>query len=232
MKTFWIIVLIIVIVVFGVWLFYALNGMNAGSGLSYASPTPTPSSGPIGTSTFDQSISDGTITVHYPSANIGLATNKTQILVHPYIPPCDQNFNYCFYYTGTDYSATNFESAGIRIDARTDLATQSKCLSTLPAGYSGITPATASSSDYAVSVFSPLSDAAAGHFANGALYRLAYAGKCYEFETRIGQSDYLNYPSGTIQQFTAADQATVTSLLQSILGTLTLPNGEAVTFPK
>src|SRR5258708_37757855 len=59
--------------------------------------------------TFDQSISDATITISYPSSDFGLATNPSQILVRSNIPPCDSPFSYCLYYNGPTYQATNFE---------------------------------------------------------------------------------------------------------------------------
>ena len=193
----------------------------------------TSSSTPFGT--VDQSISDGTATIHFPSNDFGLATNQTQILVHPYIPPCESNFDYCIYYIGNAYQGTNFESAGIRYEKRADLTTERLCLQTPPTGYdSTFTPnATSSADQYSTSVFANVGGAAAGHFAAGSLYRLFYrpSNTCYEFETRIGQSAYANYPSGSIQEFTAADQAALQSELQQILGTLTLPQGVAVSFP-
>lgn len=177
-----------------------------------------------------ESVSDGTITFTVPS-DFDLAVNQQQILTKSYIPPCDADFNYCLYYVGTAYQGTNFESAGIRIYKRTDLTTQSACMTTAPTGYSNFTPTSTTVGDYSVSEFTPLGDAAAGHFSSGTLYRLFYGGACYEFETRIGQSDYGNYPVGTIQQFTAADEAALQSEINNILGGITLPSGETINFP-
>ncbi|HUC01988.1 MAG TPA: hypothetical protein VMA75_03725 [Candidatus Paceibacterota bacterium] len=177
-----------------------------------------------------ESVSDGTITFTVPS-DFGLAVNQQQILTKSYIPPCDPTFNYCLYYIGTAYQGTNFESAGIRIDKRTDLTTQSSCMNTAPTGYSNFTPTSTTIGDYSVSEFTPLGDAAAGHFSSGTLYRVFYNGACYEFETRIGQTDYANYPAGTIKQFTTADENALQSELHTILDSITLPNGEAINFP-
>lgn len=181
---------------------------------------------------FDQTISTGAFSFSYPSSTFGLATTKEQILVRPNIPPCSEGFDYCVYYIGSAYRGTNFESAGLRIEKRADLKSQTACLTAQPSGYTGLVPKTAASSDYAVGVFGSLGNAAAGHFANGSLYRLYYKNSCYEFETRIGQSDYGNYPPGAIKQFTSADQAQVQGGLQAILDTLTLTSGEKVVFPK
>ncbi len=175
--------------------------------------------------TTTQTISDGTITFAYSSDEFGLAVTPEQVLVKSYIPPCDTDFNYCFYYIGTDYQGTNFESAGLRVKKRTDLSTQAACLQTLPEGYTGITAKVSTTANFSTSVFSPLGDAGAGHYANGALYRLAYKGSCYEFETRIGATQYANFPRGTIKEFMPADQRAMEAKLLQLLKDITLPGG-------
>lgn len=207
----------------------------AGSASSTASGTvPTLVLGtPTGTAPAgSQSISDGTIILTYPTADFALATSSQQITVHSYIPPCDPIFNYCLYYIGSAYKGTNFESAGIRVDKRTDLTTQTTCLTTPPTGYTNFTPTSTIMGDYAVSEFTPLGDAGAGHYANGTLYRLFSNGACYEFETRIGQTQFANYPSGTIQQFTTADETALQNEIAEILNSVTLSSGETVVFPQ
>lgn len=176
------------------------------------------------------SVSDGTITFTVPT-DFGVAVNQQQVPTNSYIPPCDPTFDYCLYYTGAAYQGTNFESAGIRIDKRPDLTSENTCLTTAPTGYSNFTPTSTTIGDYSISEFTPLGDAAAGHFSNGTLYRLFYSGACYEFETRIGQSDYGNYPAGTIKQFTSADESSLQSEIHNILDSVTLPSGETVNFP-
>jgi hypothetical protein len=179
----------------------------------------------------DQSISDGTITLVYPAGDFGVATTQDQITTKSYIPSCDPDFTYCLYYTGTAYAGSNFDSAGIRVEKRTDLTAQNACLTAPPTGYANFTPTSTTNGDYSVSEFGPIGNAGAGHFAKGTLYRLAYNGACYEFETRIGQSQFANYPSGSIQQFTNAEQASLQSEIQTIVNSVTLPDGESVTFP-
>jgi hypothetical protein len=233
------IVLVLVVAVLAAGFLWFINSGNQGGAITPSNATGT-SSGtvptlvlntPTGTtSTAGQSTSDGTITFTNPS-DFGLATNQQQILTRSYIPPCDADFNYCLYYVGTAYQGTNFDSAGIRIDKRTDLTMSSACLTTPPTGYSNFTPTTTTAGDYSLSEFSPLGDAGAGHTAVDTLYRLSYNGACYEFETRIGQSQFANYPSGTIQQFTAADQASLQAEIIGILNGITLPSGETVAFP-
>ena len=172
-----------------------------------------------------ESISDGTTTLSYASQAFGLAVTPEQIIPRSYIPPCDTDFNYCFYYIGTEYQGTNFESAGLRVKRRADLTTQSQCLQTLPEGYTGISPSVSGGTDFSTSVFTPLGDAGAGHYAKGTLYRLLYKGSCYEFETRIGASQYANYPRGTIKEFMPADERALEAKLLQLLKDVTLPGG-------
>ena len=172
------------------------------------------------TSTMTDTTSDGTITFAH-SPEFGLATNPQQVLVHTYIPPCGQSFDYCLYYNGDAYQGTNFESAGLSISKRPDIANERLCLDTPPQGYNAtVTPgASTSTSAYSASVFSPIGDAAAGHYANGSVYRLwvRSASKCYELETLIGETQYANYPAGSIKQFTADDEHALQDLLRKQL---------------
>jgi hypothetical protein len=232
---------ILVALLFAGFLWVANMGTHSGtitptdsaSGTSSSSIPPLVLSTPTGTAPAgSQSISDGTITLIYSTAEFGLATSQQQLPTKSYIPPCDAGFDYCLYYTGTAYQGTNFESAGLRVQKRTDLTTQSACLTTPPTGFTNFTPTSTTGGDYSVSEFAPIGNAGAGHFSKGTLYRLEYNGACYEFETRIGQSQFANYPTGTIQQFTDADQSTLQAEIQNILNGITLPSGETVTFPQ
>jgi hypothetical protein len=206
------------------------HATNVSNALPPGIPSSTTTTPPGTTLALDRSISDGTITVSYPSADFALATTSSQITVTSYIPPCYGDFNYCLYYVGSFYQGTNFESAGLRIDKRSDLTTQTQCLNAQPSGFTGLVPTITTSTDHSVSVFSQVGGAAAGHFASGSLYRLSYKGSCYEFETSIGQSDYENYPSGTIRQFTTTDQADLQSEVNSVLNSLILSGGAKVFF--
>jgi hypothetical protein len=238
MSKFWLaLAFIIVIAVLAAGVFYFINSDNqSGTVLptDSASSTGVPTlvlTAPTGTPAgAGQTVSDGTIAFPIPT-DFGLAVTQQQIPVNSYIPPCDQDFNYCLYYIGSAYTGTNFESAGIRIEKRTDLTTTATCLNTAPTGYSNFTPTTTTETDYSVSEFTPLGDAAAGHFSTGTLYRLEFNGACYEFETRVGQSDFGNYPSGTIQQFTSADETSLQTEIHNLLDSFTLPSGETIAFP-
>jgi hypothetical protein len=236
-----VLVLIIAVAVISAGVFYLINSGNQGgtvlpsnsSIFSNTSPTLVLNA-PSGTpAQSGQNVSDGTISFTIPS-DFGLATAQEQILVRSYIPPCDPDFDYCLYYNGSAYEGTNFDSAGIRIEERSDLTTENLCLTTPPTGYSNFTPTSTTAGDYSISEFSPLGDAGAGHYAVGTLYRLWYDGDdtCYEFETRIGQTQFANYPSGTIQQFTATDQSALQSEMQNVLDGISLPSGETINFPQ
>jgi hypothetical protein len=232
---------IIVVVVLTAGVLWFIHSGNQGGAITPAnSASGTPSNTvptlvlgtPTGTAPAgSQSVSDGTITLIYPTADFGLATSSQQITTRSYIPPCDADFSYCLYYIGTAYQGTNFDSAGIRVEKRTDLTTQSACLTTPPTGFTNFTPTSTTAGDYAVSEFTPLGDAGAGHYSTGTLYRLEYNGACYEFETRIGQTQFANYPSGTIQQFTAADEANLQAEIAGVMNGVTLSSGETVAFP-
>ena len=205
-------------------------------GETSGSATSTPIGADSDNMVFDMTTSDGTITFTAPSKDFGLAVSEFQILVHSYIPPCSQDFNYCLYYIGTDYDGTNFESGGLRIYKRTDLANERLCLNTPPEGFSSATLPSATKSDngYSSSVFSDIGNAAAGHYSSGSLYRLYVKSNslCYEFETTIGQSQFQNYPAGSIKEFTATDMKDIKMKLFQILNRVTLTSGLDNLFPQ
>ena len=215
MNTLWALLVVIIIVLLGWWYWASNSGTQT--------PTDTATTTPVTINAPDQTLTlaGGKATLAYSSADFGLATTSAQVTVTSYIPSCDPDFDYCFYYKGNAYAGTNFDSAGVRVKTRTDLKTQNQCLTTPPSGYTNMTPTIATSTDYATATFTPVGDAGAGHYASGSLYRLEYSGSCYEFETRIGATQYANYPAGTIQEFTDADQATVSSMLMGIVSSLT-----------
>lgn len=181
-----------------------------------AIPLPIPS-------VSSNSISDGLLTIPYDK-NFALATNPEQILVKTYIPPCLPGFNYCLYLHADTYKGTNFESAGVAITKKPDMGTERLCLNTPPRGYSDVLPDHTGGTDAtAYSVFENISDAAAGHYANGNLYRLFLRKEniCYEVETQIGQSRFENYPAGSIKQFSKTDEGVVKDQLEGIIEAIT-----------
>ncbi len=135
------------------------------------------------------------------------------------IPPCDESFEYCIYRTSEGYAGTNFSTAGLRITQRTDLTEEEACTGTEPAGYSGLAVKRRGGEGYSVSVFGPRTGAAAGQRSFSAVYRLFTKGYCYEFEARVAESQFENYPAGTIERFTSAEREIVYSGLVDILTT-------------
>lgn len=197
-------------------------------------PSETSSSTDSGASTSSLTLAGGEVSLKYSPNDFNLATTADQLLVRSYIPPCDPGFDYCFYYHGNSFAGTNFESAGLRIRRRNDLAAERLCLTTPPPGYTNARPSASSSAElYSASVFS-IENAGAGHVASGDLYRLFVRAhsSCYEFETRVGNSQFANYPSGTVKEFTTADRQTLEHALSGILESATIaPGGSAIIFP-
>jgi hypothetical protein len=188
------------------------------------------------TPSMTESTSDGTITFsHLPT--FGLAVTPQQVLKSGYIPPCADGFTYCLYYDGDAYQGTNFESAGLSITKRPDIADERVCLDTPPTGYgAGVTPISTNTADvYSTSTFSPIGDAGAGHYASGSMYRLwvRSSSQCYEFQTRIGETQFANYPAGSIKEFTDSDKQAVAQQLFEQLQTVTITVGgtPTIVFP-
>lgn len=168
-----------------------------------------------------QTVAGGALSFMVPG-DFRLATTPEQVLVKSYIPPCSEGFEYCLYYNGSDYKGTNFESAGVSIVNRSDLAAENSCLTTAPENYTDLTPTTQTTDTYSTSVFSPVGDAGAGHYATGSVYRLFVDTSCFELETRIGQTQFENYPAGSIEKFTDADEQAVEGKLKQVLSNVRL----------
>jgi len=164
----------------------------------------------------ETTISDGIIEFEQPS-DFGLATTPEQILVSAYIPPCDSGFKYCLYYHGNEYKNTNFESAGLSIRTRDNFSKQEQCLTTPPEGYANMTPSVAREyPTYAVSAFSPLGDAAVGHYTTGEEYRIFVRDTCYQLDVRVGETQFQNYPEGSIEEFTKSNRTAMLSRLRTV----------------
>lgn len=214
--------IVIILIGAGIWYWYG----------SMQQPVVT-GGNPNQTATSTQTTSfDGTLTFTTPS-NFGLAVTPEQVMVQAYIPPCDSGFSYCLYYNSADYANTNFESAGVAIRGRDDLLTKSACLTTQPDGYTGLTATTTDQTNYSMSVFAPIGDAGAGHYATGAEYRLFTNNRCYQFDTRIGETQYANYPAGTKVEFTDANRTNMMNMLRGIISSMTLnQTGETLMLPQ
>jgi hypothetical protein len=161
-------------------------------------------------------VAGGDLTFERP-ADFGLAVSADQVPNYAAVPPCSTSFDYCLYYNVPTYANTNFESAGLRIERRAELISETACLTTRPAGYANLAPQTREEDEYAVSVFDPLQSAATGQSAVGTLYRLVFNNQCWELETRLGVSNLQNFPAGARTEFTPADRQTVEGRLNNLL---------------
>ncbi len=197
-----------------------------GQNSSTATSTPQTSS----SATPLKEVSDGTIRFSYPSTFV-LTTTPDILPTSTAIPACETGFVYCVSYAGGDYAGTNFNSAGVGIHKRVDIGNKTDCLNMQPEGHTDLSPMVRNDDTYSTSLFAPLGDAGAGHFTHEHLYRLFVDSSCYEILQRIGQSQFANYPAGSIQEFTASHEQVLQTSLDGILNTITLQNGEAVVFP-
>jgi hypothetical protein len=239
--------------------YYMLRDETATSGLSAITSIPTESSvevtgnltlgedtryATVGTISLDsieitekntsmeETHSDGIITFTTPD-DFGLAISDEQILINAVIPPCTSGFTYCLYYLNDEYENTNLESAGIAIQEREDLTSETMCLATPPEGYANMTNAsTTIKTSYSMSVFTPLQDAGAGHYSNGEEYRLYTDDSCYQIVTSIGESQFENHPAGSINMFTVADRTSLTNKLRDIVSSIQITEtGEQLVIP-
>lgn len=189
-----------------------------------------------------QSLEAGEVESHVAAGGIisferpegfGLAVTPEQVLVESSVPPCAERFDYCLYFNEGTYEGTNFESAGLRIEERTDLTTRDACLSTQPPGYTNLTPEITESDAYATSVFAPIRDAATGQVSEGELHRLAYGDACYEFETRIATSQLGNFEPGAVEAFSEADRQALADRLADLLARVRIEDrADDVVFPR
>jgi hypothetical protein len=62
-------------------------------------------------------------------------------------------------------------------------------------------------------------NAATGHYANDTIYRNFHAGKCFEIRQRIAESQFQNYPTGTISEFTEQDREQLQKILDQVFST-------------
>ena len=233
MKTSsWAILIIIVLVIIGgFWYFHA----HPGTGTNV--PTTTATSTTTGTSGLPAQAGPTTTPtgLTFDPGTYSLAVTAEPLLVTSYIPPCDDGFDYCIYKNDSEFAGTNFDSAGISITHRPDLTTQTLCLQTPPSAYAGsLNPTSKVTADaYAASVFANLGNGAAGHSAIDSYYHLFDRANstCTELDVRVSQTAYGNYPTGTIQQFTTADQVQVSSELMNILDTMQV-GSTTIVWPK
>ncbi|MDO8624150.1 MAG: hypothetical protein Q7R54_02230 [bacterium] len=157
-------------------------------------------------------LTGGNIIFSYATSTYGLASSADAVATHPVNLPCDAGFGFCLYRLDTSKG-----DAGVSIVARTDLKTQSTCISTSPAG-STLAPQTSEESSHATSVFNL--------DANSSVYRLWDGNLCHEFVTRI-------QPASNVAAVAAAQIADATVDIDSMLSSVTIAStGAEVVFPE
>jgi len=184
-----------------------------------------PSTTPGGTSVVTLSLSGGDVTLHYP-ADLLLATAEDEVQASSTIPPCDDGFEYCLYVPQAAYENTNFRAAGMVIRPRPDLSAPISCLLTQPSGYVGLQPGLAvdqdGSGNLSTARFGDLTDGAAGTYATSEARRLWSGGECYDFTVRVVESQFGNYPAGSIEEFTTEDRRAVLGEFFDVLNGLSV----------
>jgi hypothetical protein len=184
---------------------------------------------PIGESAAN-TVSDGLIEFDQPE-DFGLAISQDQILVDATVPPCTNEFSYCLYYNGTAYDNTNFESAGVSVRTRNDLTDENACLTTQPAGYTDLERSTSTGSGFSMALFAPLEDAGTGQFSTGEDYRLFASSTCYQFITRVGETQFASAATGT-REFSEAQRMSLLDMLRNIVSGVRLqPNDQQISLP-
>ena len=176
-----------------------------------------------------QTVTTGGLSFSYTEP-FALATTPEQILAKVVIPACDQGFDYCVYYNGTEYANTNFESAGVSVAEHKELPSQASCVTAQPSGYHGLKPKTSSQNGVVIGAYSPIGGGAAGSSESGAEYHVWTGSTCYFVRTRVAQAQFANYPAGTKVEFTTANRDAVFGELQNILDGMSV-QGTQLVFP-
>lgn len=166
----------------------------------------------------------GDVSLSYPD-DFGMAVNQDQLLVSSTIPVCSSGFDYCIYLNSGEYDGTNFEGAGLGIVIRGDLDYEAACALEQPEGFSELEPVVEGGVDHVTSVFDEVGEGAAGHFTNGAVYRLYFADTCYEFESRVAQAQFSNFEPGAVERFGDEALDDVLTSLTDIVESVELPDG-------
>ncbi|HET8574982.1 MAG TPA: hypothetical protein VFM02_02290 [Candidatus Paceibacterota bacterium] len=158
----------------------------------------------------------------YPSDDFAVVKKSEKISAEfsSYIPPCGEgsgDFLGCVYFTGKEYSGTNFGSAGVSVQVLKNATTEQEC----EAGENvPVKTATHQESINGQNFFVFESgDAAMSHQSDDILYQVWHNNQCFQIDARLTSSVYEVYATGTIQKFTDQDKQKLESSLQSIVQT-------------
>lgn len=143
-------------------------------------------------------------------------------------PLCSDGFDYCLYYDDSFFEDTNFGGARIGINRLNGIISPQACVEASPDGFSNSTFEVKSEARYTTSIFSNLNFD--DNNSTGSLYRLAYGGNCFEFETKIIKNEF-EIGNGE-EEFTESDKLIIERKINEIIGSLLLDNETEVAFPE
>lgn len=192
-------------------------------GFNIQPESPQNNNGQTG-STSEETITDIALnySLSYPTDFTKLGTDeRAELNTLGYIPPCTEDYNTCLYYSGERYTETNFDSAGL--SAHIIEATNRESCEAFTGSY--LLPNTdISTENLNGNTFSVArsGDAGAGHIAEETLYRTYHNDICLEIVTRIGYTQFANYPEGTIKEFTENNREDLMNDMKNIIRTLSL----------
>jgi hypothetical protein len=169
---------------------------------------------------------DGAFRFRYPSDFPLCTAGAIKPCDHAYNPLCDEDALVCVSYPPNSFQGTGFEDAGLQIkEIRVEEASPpwdaDECVTPASRGGSGYT-------DFLISAKRPIeridgvtfihgetAEAGLGSSTGIDVYRAFHRGKCYELD--ISETETHNYAPGEVEEFTAADDKKVQSLLSGIL---------------
>lgn len=158
----------------------------------------------------------GVFSVKYGS-EFSLQTDYEKVKALGYIPVCSESMEACIFYSGSQYTGTNFEAAGVSINALTTKKTEAQCYN-----FSESTSETQHvTKNVTIGNLTFRSatggSAGAGHMTQAQSYRIFLNNNCYEILQTLGNTNIGAYEPGTIKEFNSEE---VWSKLQTIVETV------------
>jgi hypothetical protein len=129
-----------------------------------------------------------------------------------YIPVCDNDAIVCLKYPEDEYRGYNFEAAAFSVTALPRPTTRAKCLSYV--GDRTCKPMNTTVRGGVKFATASCGEGGLGHNASGPSYRTYHRGTCYQLSVRIATSEFVNFPEGSVQEFSRADREKVEQLLR------------------
>jgi hypothetical protein len=157
-------------------------------------------------------------TFQYPP-DAKVITAQNQLGATGYLPVCDpQTSQVCAFFSSDKFPGSNFDGAGVSVNMLPDVKTAKAC----QAGLNGAQPVgNRIINGVTFSAFSD-GDAAMSHASVGNDYQTFVQGTCYQVTTRVFTTTFDVYPPGTIKEYTAAQDAQMKQVLDSIVASFRL----------